>query len=291
MFNRQQYVCFENTDSDYSKITCGVPQGSILGPLLFLIYVNDMADVSSSLFTLLFADDTNTFLTGQNINTMITSMNQELKKLLIWMQANKLSLNISKTHFIIFRSPGMRKPLLTENLTINDVILTQEYKTKFLGVIIDHMLNWGEHIKYIKVKISKGIGIICRTKRLLNTSTLVTLYNCFVYPYLNYAVEIWGDTYASYLDSIIKLQKKVLRIITKSSKYAPTNPLFKKCKILNFERIRIYKIGITMYKVVYDPGWLVVNDEVISPFDVEYCGVMKRSEISNAFKGHFLYNL
>ena len=97
--NRYQYVSFDSTESTRRKITCGVPQGSILGPLLFLIYVNDMADVSDKLFTLLFADDTNAFIAGNNVDEMIINMNKELDKLVKWMNANKLSLNVSKPHF------------------------------------------------------------------------------------------------------------------------------------------------------------------------------------------------
>ena len=186
--DRFQYVSFDSTESSQSKITCGVPQGSISGPLLFLIYINDMANVSDKLFTLLFADDTNAFITGHNIDEMIVIMNHELKNLVTWMNANKLSLNVSKTHFIIFRSPGMRKPIFTEKLNINGSELLQESQTKFLGLIVDQKFTWGPHINYIRKKICKGIGIICRAKSLLYASTLITLYNSFVYPYLNYAV-------------------------------------------------------------------------------------------------------
>ena len=247
--NRFQYVSFDGVESSYCRISCGVPQGSILGPLLFLIYINDMANVSDELFTLLFADDTNTFLTGNDVNQMIKIMNSELQKLVTWMQVNKLSLNVSKTHFIIFRSSKMKNPVFTERLTMNNVDLKQEIKTKFLGVIIDQKLSWGPHIDHIKSKASKGIGIICKTKSLLNVSTLTTLYNSFVYPYLNYATEIWGDTHISYLNILQKLQKKVLRIITKSSWYAHTQPLFEELNILNLQKIHLYKVGIIMFKV------------------------------------------
>ena len=126
--NRTQFVCFNGANSSYDDITCGVPQGSILGPLLFLIYVNDMADVSDKLFTMLFADDTNTFLTGKNVDVLIKTMNEELKKLVDWMYSNKLSLNINKTHFLIFRSKGMLKPIFSEPLTINNQNLIRENK-------------------------------------------------------------------------------------------------------------------------------------------------------------------
>ena len=210
-----------------------------------------MAHVSGILFTLLFADDTNAFIRGDNVNQMIKTMNIELQHLVKWMYANKLSLNVDKTHFIVFRSSGMKKPVFTEKLIINNEMITQETQTKFLGVIIDQKLTWGPHINFTKSKIAKGIGIICKTKSLLNTSTLVTLYNSFIYPYLNYAIEIWGDTHECYLNTLVKLQKKAVRIITKSPFLAHTQPLFEQLRILNLEKIHVYKIGIVMFKV-YD---------------------------------------
>ena len=158
---RTQYVVFNGMESTKRTATCGVPQGSILGPLLFLLYINDMACISNILYPMLFADDTNVFLSGRNANQLIKIMNGELLNIVDWLDSNKLSLNVSKTHFILFRSQGMRKPLINENLIIKNESINQDHKTKFLGVIVDEKLTWFEHIQYIKCKIAKGIGIIC----------------------------------------------------------------------------------------------------------------------------------
>ena len=101
LYDREQYVSFNKLDSPYEKVNCGVPQGSILGPLLFFMYINDLCNVSSLLFSLLYADDTNMFVTVKNIENLIFLMNTELKKIVIWLNANKLSLIVKKTHFII----------------------------------------------------------------------------------------------------------------------------------------------------------------------------------------------
>ena len=181
--NRYQYVEYNGAASRKANIVCGVPQGSILGPLLFLIYINDLAHASSEIFSILFADDSNLFLSGKNPNELIQKMNTEIKHVFDWLQLNKLSINLKKTHYMIFRK-RRQKVLVTQDLKINDVIINQVDNTKFLGVVIDPYLNFNDHIKYIKGKISRGLGILYRGRKFFNQKTMRTLYNVFIYPYL-----------------------------------------------------------------------------------------------------------
>ena len=129
--NRHQYVVYNDTKSENRVITCGVPQGSILGPLLFLLYINDLADVSSVLFSLLFADDSNMFLTGNDPNELIRIMNTEIVKVVDWLRVNKLSLNLKKTHFILFRQQQRSKITISEELIIDQVNIEMKDSTKF----------------------------------------------------------------------------------------------------------------------------------------------------------------
>ena len=246
---RAQYVVFRGIESTKRAVTCGVPQGSILGPLLFLLYINDMASVSTILYPMLFADDTNVFLSGRNANHLIRIMNGELLNIVDWLDCNRLSLNVSKTHFILFRSQGMRNPVINEELTIKNEPIKQDYKTKFLGVIVDEKLTWSEHIQYIKCKIAKGIGIISKARRLLKNETLRILYYCFVYPYLNYCVEVWGDTFKTYLQTLVKLQRRVLRIISQSKWNESVDHLYKFYNIMQLKKIHFYKVALLMFRV------------------------------------------
>ena len=158
--NRKQYVSINNSNSIPSDISCGVPQGSILGPILFIIYVNDLNSVSQQLRNIMFADDTNLFLTGNSIETIESLMNSELCNLIEWFQANLLSLNISKTNYIVFS----KKRNITANILIGDTPLVKLDTTKFLGVIISCDLKWNSHIDVVLNKISKNVGIIAKVR-------------------------------------------------------------------------------------------------------------------------------
>ena len=136
-----------------------------LGPLLFLLHVNDIYLVSSCLYSIVFADDTNVFLSGKDPDVLSEMMNKELFKLFKWLKANKLSLNI------LFRSKHKSVPTMKTQVQIMDKCIGEVQITKFLGVVIDCHLSWSKHINYIKTKVSKGIGIINRIKKIINKET------------------------------------------------------------------------------------------------------------------------
>ena len=136
----------------WRKITCGVPQGSILGPLLFLLYINDIASVSNILFSILFADDTSLFCSSQNLQELIAIVNNELGNIMQWLNANKLSWNIDKTNFMVFRPKGKNE--ICPNIHICGANIIEVDSAKYLGIVIDNRLNWVEHVICISRKIA-----------------------------------------------------------------------------------------------------------------------------------------
>ena len=166
-----------------------------------------MANVSDNLFSILFADDTIVLIEGTNIDTMITTLNCEVAKLTEWFNANKLSINVSKSHYMVFHRS--RRKINKGNILLDTTILSQVTITKFLGVILDDKLKWTHHISYIKNTISKGMGNILKTRKVLKMKVLLQLYHSFVTPYLIYCLEIWVNASDIRLQPLIKTQNKI----------------------------------------------------------------------------------
>ena len=220
-----------------------------MGPLLFLIYINDIAKSSNLLKFILFADDTTVFFTDKNIETLTVTLNIEIDKVSNWLIANKLTINIKKTNLLIFKS--RQKKLMKQNLDIKikNQSITQRQSIKFLGVFVDQNLNWKEHIHTISGKISRSIGIISRSRFYLSQRTLFKLYYSLVYPYLYYGNIVWGCTYESSLKRLTILQKRAVRLITKSMFDAHTAPIFYEHKLLSLSNIYKLQVGIFMFSV------------------------------------------
>lgn len=241
--SRQQYVQIGDIKSELMQILCGVPQGSVLGPKLFILYINDLCNVSQLLRFILFADDTNIFRFGNNLETLCREISLELDKLHVWFDVNKLSLNVQKTNFIIF---GKGK-LINAKLTIRGLEIEQVHSTKFLGVIIDDKLSWKPHISKVRGKLARCISVMYKAKDLINKSALMLLYNSLFLPHLTYCMEVWANTYKTKLNALAVLQKRALRLIANVPRLFHTNSLFKKHNLLKLKELIQYKTGILMY--------------------------------------------
>ena len=242
---RKQFVNIGEYKSDYDNITVGVPQGSILGPLLFLIYINDLQFASNILSIILFADDTNLFLSGKDPSELNNILNAELINIQNWFNANKLQVNYGKTCYMIFKSKKRYIDESAIHISLNGTVIRRVTSTKFLGVIIDSDLTWKGHINHISSKLSQAIGVMNRLKKILLINICVTLYHTMVSPYLTYCIEIWGNCANYLLLRIFLLQKRAVRVITDSHYLAHTDPLFHKLKILKLSDL--YRLHATCF--------------------------------------------
>ena len=237
---RKQFVTYDNVQSKLKNIPCCVPQSSILGPLLFLIYINDLANVCKFTMPIFYADDSNLFLNGKNFERIESILNSELQEIVKWLKINKLSLNVNKTQCMVFTRKREKRKV---NIKIEDQNIEQVSKTNFLGVIIDEQLNWKEHILYISNKISKAIGVIIKA-RPLGKKALLSLYYSMIYP----CCQIWGATYLYNIDMLHRLQKKAIRIICSKNRFSHSGPLMKELSVLRVKNIYNYLVGQFMFR-------------------------------------------
>eukprot|EP00732_Lithocolla_globosa_P001079 Lithocolla_globosa_v1_NODE_479_length_3945_cov_27.737018.p2 type:complete len:374 gc:universal NODE_479_length_3945_cov_27.737018:2311-3432(+) len=307
--NRTQVVTIDGISSDPMEITCGVPQGSILGPLFFILYINDLPQALHHSNPLMFADDTTILTLNKDIHELRKLSQQDLNSLSIWCKLNLLTINYSKTAYLLLSSAHTHIPdtLPTDNLppdppvttksstktsrnkcgsvttetqirteitkqtlstthtvithtvttitpnetslfktdpyslttnsnplnmTIDGNHIEMEEKTKFLGIIINENVKWQQHVQLVVKKISKYIGIFCKLRYYCPLRILIQLYYALIYSHFIYCLEIWGssDTKSTYLQPLLIIQKKILRIITFSNYRSHAYHYLKNCK-------------------------------------------------------------
>ena len=245
--NRQQIVTINNSLSDIENISCGIPQGSVLGPILFLLYINDFYLCSEMFQFHLFADDANLFYKHKDLNSLETNVNNELQKVQNWLCANKLSLNVDKSNFVIFHPP-QKKMKSNVQICINDKPLKHEQCIKYLGILIDSNLSWKPQIENIIKKVRRGVGIICKIRYFVDISILKTLYYAIIHPFLTYGILAWGNTYRTSIEPLFILQKKALRLMTFSKIDQHSSPLFKSLEIVKIYDLVVLNIALFMYK-------------------------------------------
>ena len=229
--NRKQFCRVNGVDSRIGDIEVGVPQGSCLGPLLFLIYINDLPQAVQDSTVSMYADDTSLCYQSHDLTRLNEAINSDLRKLDTWLQGNKLSLNVAKTHSMLISTKQKHNILKSQNkdlvLKIRDNELEVVKKTKYLGVQIDCSLDWKEQIKAVSSKVSRAVGFLRHAKSFLPEETLQTLYTGIVEPHFRYCCSVWGCAGLTEINQLQKLQNRAARMITNSSFDAPSRPLIK----------------------------------------------------------------
>jgi len=245
LHHRKQVTFVNNVFSEPSSVTLGVPQGSVLGPLLFLLYVNDISNVLGDKSVRLFADDTNIFITGSNIDALMIKAQNSLVKLHSWFRKNNLLLNISKTCFTLF-SKKIKNPDIF--LKLEDTVIPQVDETKYLGVILDKNLSFNSHCNYVKSKLTKLSSVFHYISRFIDPVEVKSIYFAYALPYLQYGIELFGLSSKKNTNILQRSQNKLIKLLSSKGKYDSATEIHNKLQIFTVEQLTIYFVCNFVFK-------------------------------------------
>ena len=243
---RYQAVRVNGAISSFKLVSTGVPQGSVLGPILYLIYVNDLPYITNLFSVCLFADDTTLVFESSNNSELSHKCNAGVDLFNTWCCANRLSINFKKTYTMLFSN--ILHPEDISAIYLNGRVIKYASSLEYLGLIIDEKLKFNLHIDYISKKISKNAGMLYKLKQYVPIKTLTCLYRCFVERYLNYCTVVFGNTFQAHIHKLEVAQKKCIRIVAGLPPLSHTDPIFCNLKLMKFKDIYNYHLGVYMFK-------------------------------------------
>ena len=254
--DRKQFVSYGGRESTLLDVVTGVPQGSVLGPLLFIIFVNDIVNITELAKFVLFADDLNIFVIHTSRESLYRIANQILYELYQYCSSNRLILNFGKCCFMEFGSVVGNKEFNSYFLGIMNCQFEQVDKCKFLGVILNKHLNWDDQINHVIMQVSKSCGTLYRVRLQVPRKILKQIYTAIVQPYLNYCISLWGFSVTSKsMNRLFVLQKKCIRIVTgKTTKengmFKHTKPMFQSLNVLTVFNLYVYFTASELKKIM-----------------------------------------
>ena len=270
------------TYSAWQKITHGAPQGSCLGPLLFLIFCNDLNLNLTYLSCIQFADDTNLYYTHKNLRVLQACIDHDLTKLTDWFRANNLMLNVNKTNLLLFDYRKRANTVL--EIIIDGTTIKSKKTPKFLGIIVDNKLQWKDHYEQLKAKINRSYSLLCKSKNLLNVHGMKVLYYAQIYSHLSYCIVLWGSMLSIELRRKLRtLQNKCVKLLNLNKS---TNYSYKKYGILTLEHIIDLEQKKLGYKLNHSDlpqnlEKLLLTNSLGAPLNKQHCYNTRKKSLPN----------
>ena len=230
--NRKQYVQLNDHKSSYKPISCGVPQGSVLGPLLFLIYINDIANCCPQEKTRIYADDTNIFFDSNNVDDISERAHQIMVQLDKWFIANKLTLNAKKSSFTIFRSLRSKTKNLPDKLVFNKSEIIRSATVTYLGVLLDEHLTFKNHVQKVCNSIKMYFKVFYNIRRYISSKQIEILYYSLIYSRIKYGITVYGYSSKTNMQKIQTLQNQILKVLSNEHFRFPTKDIHNRYNLL-----------------------------------------------------------
>ena len=269
LYDRKQYVQIKNCKSDTRSISCGVPQGSVLGPLLFLIFINDLPKCCDLGYFRIFADDTNVFFHVNSVDELIAIGEIIMTALNSWFTANKMTLNTDKSTFTIFKSSRKIIPDLPEVIKFLDHEIKRTPYIKFLGITLDENLSWNHHIDDVCRKLKSYFHIFYNIREYLSKKEIQSIYYALVYSRIKYGINVYGQAGSTKIDKIQTLQNQLLKVLSEKNYRHPTEKLHKEFELLLVEDLAKQEL-LTFVHNYFSNSLPPVFDDYFDSFDHRY---------------------
>ena len=272
---RKQFVSISGCNSSELLMKHGVPQGSVLGPLLFLIYINDLNFAIKGSIVHHFADDTNLLCITDSLESLVETINLDLQSLWHWLSANEISLNASKTEYVLFRHPNRKIDMEMVKLSIGGFNLSESKSIKYLGVQMDSDLKWHTQVNDVAVKLRKANGVLSKLRHYVPESILTSVYYAIFFSQLMYCCQIWGQSVENVSVTLLKriktLQNSALKLMSFSNFRAHSSPIYRYFNTLKFSDI----VKLQNVLFLHDIYKGAIPSAVVDTFDIDFTHARK----------------